>query len=160
MERRQVDDVRVVDVAALVADDEPQLLVRVVIDERRVDDDERLLVRAVRAGVQHRAARDVDLRRGDPERLRALLGDAVDAAELALRDLHGVAEEVALLALLEHADGAGDGELDGLGGVEGRAGLPVEDVGVVVLALHGAFGALGLLSCDEGVEVERGGVGH
>ena len=46
VQRRQVDDVRVVDVPALVADDGAQLLVGVVIDERRVDDDERLVVRA------------------------------------------------------------------------------------------------------------------
>ena len=52
MERRQVHDVAVVDVAALVADDAEQLLVGEVIDERRVDDDERVVVRAERHRVQ------------------------------------------------------------------------------------------------------------
>ena len=163
VERGQVDDVRVVDVAALVTDDEAELLVGVLIHERGVDDDERLLVRAVRSGVHDRAARDVDLRRGDAEGARALLGDGVDARELAIRHLHRVAEQVALLSLLEDTDRAGDGQLDGLGGVERRAGLPVQDVGVIVLALHRAVGALCLPSRDEGVEVEAQisrGVGH
>ena len=62
VERRQVGDVRVVDVPALVADDREELLVGVVIDERRVHHDERVVVRAERAGVEDGAVDDEDLR--------------------------------------------------------------------------------------------------
>ncbi len=65
--------------------------------------------------------------------------------------------------LLPHADRRGDGELDGLRALEGRARLPVGDVRVLVPgALDEAAGrdALVSLSCDESVEIEGRGLRH
>lgn len=92
MQRRQVHDVRVVDVAALVAHDGAELLVRVVIDEGRMHEDERLLLGPEGPRVHLRMIDDVDLLQIDAELLRALLHEALDAGELPLRDADGVAE--------------------------------------------------------------------
>ena len=91
---------------ALVADDGEELLVRVVIDERRVDHDERLVVRAVGRGVQRRVVDDVDRGRARcASVVGALLGDLVDARELAVAHLHRVAEELVSPDLLEQPHG-------------------------------------------------------
>src|SRR5205814_2383448 len=105
-------DVRVVNVSALVPDDSAKLLVGIVIDERRVDEDERLFLGAKRASIQRRLVDDVDLRDVDAELLAALLRQGLDARELSLGDANGMAEELSPPDLLPHPDRARDGELD------------------------------------------------
>ena len=161
VERRQVDHVRVVNVAALVANHGEELLVGVVIDQRGVDHDERLLVGAVGGGVHDRAVDDVDLRRRDVQRLRALHDQRVDARELPIGDADRVAEELALPDRLEHPHRAGHRQLDRLDALEGRARLPIHDVGVLVPAgLGSAARALTLFSCDEAVKVQARSLRH
>jgi hypothetical protein len=76
-------------------------------------------------------------------------------------DAHGVAEQLVLPQLLEEAHAGLDRVGDGLGALERHAGLPIEGVRVLVPGgLHAARGAIGLLSCDEAVEVELGCLRH
>jgi hypothetical protein len=160
VERRQVDDVRVVDVPALVPEHGQELLVRVVVDERRVNHDERLFVRSVCRGVEARVVDDVDDRRRDVQGVGALLDEGLDPRKLPVADLHRVSEELVSPDLLEHADGARDGELDGLHPIEGGACLAIGDVGIVVPPSLGPAGAFSLLPRDEMLEIELGCLSH
>jgi hypothetical protein len=73
-----------------MADDGEQLLVGVLIDERRVHHDERVVVRPERPGVEDGAVDDEHLRHRDLQRVAGRLGDPVDPRELTIADLHGV----------------------------------------------------------------------
>jgi len=149
-----------VDVAALVADDGLELLVLHVIDERRVNEDEGVVVGAVGARVQDGAVDDVDGGHGDAEGLGALDDEAVDARELARSDLDRLAKELVLAERLEHANDSLDCELNGARRIEGETGLAIEGVGVRMFAAVFAAGALSLAVGDPLVEFELADPGH
>src|SRR4051794_31233699 len=111
----------------LMTEDGAELFVRVVIDERRVDEDERLLVGAERARIQMGAVDDVDLGRLNPELFRTLPRDPLNPRELAVGDPNGATEQLALPDLLPHPHRTGDSQLDRPGRLHCRTGLAIED---------------------------------
>jgi hypothetical protein len=155
VKRREVRDVRVVDVAALVADDGEELLVRVLVDQRGVDHHEGVFVRSQRSGVIRRIVDDKYLRHRDLEGVRRSPGDPVNFRKLSLAHLDGMAQELMTADLLEEADTRLDRQRDRLGAVEGDPRLPVERVRVFVSGrICAAAGALLAFAGDEGFEVK------
>ncbi len=161
VERREIGDVRVVNVTALVPDDGEELFVRIVIDERRVHDDERVVVGPEGGGIERGVIDDENLGRRDSQDSRGRLGDPMDAWELTLADFDGIAEELMLPKLLEEANARLDSHHHRLGVFERDTRLAVERVRVRVIVRGRPGGRLRLfLALHESVEVQFGCLRH
>jgi hypothetical protein len=125
-----------------------------------VHEDERVVVGAVGARVEHGVVGDVDGGGGDAEGASAGLHETVHAGELPGTYLDGGTEQLVLADGLEHADDGFDGELHGFDLLEGRAGLAIGDVGVRVLTSFFACRRDGLAFGQPPLKVELPNTGH
>lgn len=147
-----VEDVRRLDVAELVRQDEEALLVVEHVDEARGHDDERARV-AVGESVGVRIERDVELGLLDAEDLAAPLQRAVEARQLARADAHVAGDVVEVVEPLEAVlHDLGD---DGVEAGDGAERVGGDDV-VGMLEVARAEAGEG----DELAPLLVGGVGH